>query len=445
MNISVVGLGKLGAPLAAVLASKGNNVIGVDVMESLVSSLNQGKAPIPEPGLDELIAFSRARLRATQDYAAAISETDVTFIVVPTPSDEEGAFSLQYVLDAIDAIGKALRTKDAYHLVIITSTIMPGDMDTQILPALERRSGKRCGDSFGLCYSPEFIALGTVIHDMLNPDFALIGEFDARSGDILEGIYRNTCDNDPQIARMNFVNAELAKLAVNTFVTTKISYANMLAGICEKLPGANVDAVTSAVGLDSRIGRKYLKAATAYGGPCFPRDNAAMAYLGRKLGSRAILAEATDELNRRQTTHLADLVLSSLPADGRVGILGLTYKPQTRVVEESAGLNLAKHFVARKVRTVVYDPVAHENAKRCLDGNVHFASSIAEFIRQVDAVVITTPRYEFRDVLAHATKTLVVLDCWRYLDDTCLSANIQYVQVGVGQVRKSRESAAATA
>jgi UDPglucose 6-dehydrogenase len=445
MNISVVGLGKLGAPLAAVLASKGNSVIGVDVAESLVSILNQGKPPVPEPGLDELIALSRVRLRATQDYVAAIGETDVTFIVVPTPSDAEGAFSLQYVLDAIDSVGKALRTKETYHLVVITSTIMPGDMDTHVLPALERRSGKRCGDSFGLCYSPEFIALGTVIRDMLNPDFALIGEFDTRSGDILEGIYRNTCDNDPQIARMNFVNAELAKLAVNTFVTTKISYANMLAGICEKLPGANVDAVTSAVGLDSRIGRKYLKAATAYGGPCFPRDNAALAHLGRKLGSRAILAEATDELNRRQTTHLADLVLSSMPTDGRVGILGLTYKPQTRVVEESAGLNLAKHFVARKVPTVVYDPVAHDNAKRCLDGNVHFASSIAEFIRQVDAVVITTPRYEFRDVLAHATKPLVILDCWRYLDDACLSANIQYLQVGVGQVQKSRESAAATA
>jgi UDPglucose 6-dehydrogenase len=308
---------------------------------------------------------------------------------------------------------------------------MPGDTDTHILPRLQYHSGKRCGTDFGLCYSPEFIALGSVIHDMLNPDFVLIGEADERSGDILAGIYRTTCENRPRVARMNFVNAELTKLAVNTFVTTKISYANMLAGICEQLPGANVDVVTSAVGLDSRIGSKYLKAATGYGGPCFPRDNAALGFLGRSLGSRAILAEATDELNRRQTLHLAELALSKIPPGGRIGVLGLTYKPNTRVVEESAGISIARYLLQRGVPVIAYDPVAMDNARAVLAG-VSFAATLADCVGQVDALIVTTPLYEFRDLLAHATGKLIVVDCWRYLDSGGGDARAEYVAVGVG-------------
>jgi len=430
MNISVVGLGKLGAPLAAVLASKGNQVIGIDVAGQSVRLLNEGKAPVSEPGLSELIEASRNRISATENYAEAIGKTDVTFLVVPTPSDGQGAFSLRFVLETIERIGGVLRKKESFHLVIVTSTVMPGDTDAQILPALEKYSGKRCGESFGFCYSPEFIALGTVIHDILNPDFVLIGEADGRSGDILERIYRNTCDNNPRIARMNFVNAELTKLAVNTYVTTKISYANMLADLCERLPGANVDVVTSAVGLDSRIGSKYLKAATAYGGPCFPRDNVAMGYLGRKLGARAILAEATDELNRRHTMHLAEIVASKLPPDGRVGILGLAYKPNTKVVEESAGVSLARHLSKRGIPVVAFDPIAMDSARSVLDHGVVFASSVAQCVQQADVVVVTTPLAEFRDLASLSKgKALVVVDCWRFLDQSGIQ---HYVPLGVG-------------
>jgi UDPglucose 6-dehydrogenase len=179
-------------------------------------------------------------------------------------------------------IGKALARKNSYHLVVLSSTVMPGATE-KIRQMLEQTSGKRCGEEFGFCYNPEFIALGSVIRDMLNPDMLLIGESDERAGQILAGIYGNVCKSKPVVARMNFVNAELTKLSVNTYVTTKISYANMLAEICEKLPGADADVVTSALGLDSRIGRKYLKGALGYGGPCFPRDNVAFAALARSL------------------------------------------------------------------------------------------------------------------------------------------------------------------
>lgn len=435
-DISVIGLGKLGTPLAAMLAHKGHRVIGVDLDARAIRLINEGRSPVFEPGLDDLIRQVHGRLSATGDYDVAIASTDVTFIVVPTPSDENGAFSPRHVLAAAESIGKALRRKDIFHLVVLTSTVMPGTTGNEILPALEAHSGKRCGRDFGLCYNSEFIALGSVIHDLLNPDFILIGESDPRSGDILSTIYHNLCGNDPPIVRMNFVNAELTKLAVNTFVTTKISYANMVAQVCERLPGADVDVVTSALGLDSRIGRKYLKGAVGYGGPCFPRDNLAFACLARRLGTQAILAEATDHLNRQQVPRLAEVVLSRLPEGGRIGILGLSYKPNTDVVEESQGLELARHLLAHGVPIVLYDPAAMDNARIALSDSVVFAASAAECARRADVVVLTTAWDEFRALspahLNHSNGRPVLVDCWRILDRRQFEQVADYITVGIG-------------
>ena len=196
---------------------------------------------------------------------------------------------------------------------------------------------------------------------------------------------------------MNYVNAELTKLSVNTFVTTKISYANMLAQICETLPGADADVVTAALGCDTRIGPKYLKGALGYGGPCFPRDNVAFSALARDNGVPALLAEATDELNRRQVPRMAELVLSHLPEGGTVGVLGLSYKPHTEVIEESQGVAIAKALLAAGARVVVYDPAAMDNAQRVLTGDVIFAASAAECARQADVLAITTPWPEFQE------------------------------------------------
>ncbi len=444
MDISVIGLGKLGAPLAAVLAHKGHTVIGVDLDPRPVRLINQGQAPVFEPGLDELIKTSCERLSATDDYDLAIAQTDATFIIVPTPSDEQGGFSLRYVLAAAESIGRALHHKDSFHLVVLTSTVMPGATGGEVMPALEAYSGKRCGQDFGLCYNPEFIALGSVIRDMLNPDFILIGESDPRSGDMLASLYRDLCDNDPPIARMNFINAELTKLAVNTFVTTKISYANMLAQVCERLPGADVDVVTSALGLDSRIGRKYLKGALGYGGPCFPRDNLAFAHLARRLGTQAMLAEATDQLNRAQVHRLIEIVTSRLPDGGRVGILGLSYKPQTDVIEESQGVELARHLLARGIPVILYDPAAMDNARAVLGEGVTFAPSVEECTRQADVVVLATPWDEFKTLspvhLNYANGRPVLVDCWRILDRRQYEHAADYVALGTGPCLDGRIS-----
>jgi len=435
-NISVIGLGKLGAPLAACLASKGHRVIGVDLNPQTVRLVNECRAPVFEPGLEELLRANRGRLVATDDYQAAIAGSEVTFIVLPTPSDEHGGFSLRYVLGACARIGEALRNKADYHLIVLTSTVLPGATSNQVKPVLEDRSGKRCGPDFGLCFSPEFIALGSVIRDLLYPDFILIGESDPHSGDMLVGIYKNLCDSDPPIARMNFVNAELTKLAINTFVTTKISYANMLTQVCERIPGADVDVVTSALGLDSRIGRKYLKGAIGYGGPCFPRDNLAFTYLTRTLGTHAILAEATDQVNRQQVPRLAELVLSKLPGGGRVAILGLSYKPKSDVVERSQGLELAQYLLAQDISVVLYDPVAMDNARFVLGDRASFASSAEECTRQANVVVVTTPWEEFRDLspkhLNYSNGRPTLVDCWRILDRQRFEQDADYFVLGAG-------------
>jgi UDPglucose 6-dehydrogenase len=444
MRISVIGLGKLGSPLAAVFASKGFDVIGVDMNAASVEAINAGRAPVDEPALQELIDDNRQRLRATLDVGEAISGSDVTFVIVPTPSDATGRFSNAAVLRAMEDLGVALRRKHDYHVVVVTSTVMPGSTGGEIRAALERHAGRRVGDGFGLCYNPEFIALGSVVRDMLRPDMILIGESDAKAGDLLETIYRQSCDNQPAIRRMNFVNAELTKIAVNTFVTTKISYANMLADICDRLPGANVDVVTQAVGSDSRIGAKYLKGATGYGGPCFPRDNAAFGVLARSLGARAELAEATDTLNRYQVERVLGAVEARLGDSGPVGVLGLSYKPDTAVVEESQGLALVERLLDLGRRVIAYDPKAVPTARRALRRPFETAASAADCVRAASLVVVMTPWPEFRDIPADAfsrsSGRLSVIDCWRVIPPTA-GALADVVYLGQGAVHGATVSA----
>lgn len=418
MRISVFGLGKLGAPLAAVLASRNHEVIGVDVDPRPIRQINAGVAPVNEPDLQALMERCE-HLSATTSVETAIHATDVSFVIVPTPTNGSGGFSNEHVLRAVSEIGCALRSKDSYHLVTVTSTVMPGSTGGEISETLERSSDRRVGRDVGLCYNPEFVALGSVVRDMLRPDLILIGESDRRAGDVLAALYGETCDNNPPIERMNFVNAELTKIAVNTFVTTKISYANMLADICDRLPGADVDTVTGALGQDSRIGPKYLRGALSYGGPCFPRDNVALGALARRVGAPADIAEATDRINTRQIERLATIVRKRLKG-GTVGILGLAYKPGTDVIEESAGIALAEALARSGYRVVVFDPLALESAAARLGDLVEAAPSAERCVRTADLVVITTPWDEFSDLPPAAMtrltrRRLTIVDCWRLL------------------------------
>lgn len=434
-RISVIGLGKLGASMAGAFASRGFEVIGVDVNERSVELVNAGRAPVQETDLDKYIEENKSRIRATLSHEDAILNSDISFVIVPTPSDEKGSFSLQYAAWAFKEIGKALRKKNNYHNIVLTSTVLPGATRYGLLPILERESGKKCGADFGLCYSPEFIALGSVIRDFLNPDFLLLGEFDERAGAQLEQIYIETMFGNPPCKRMSLENAELTKISVNTFVTTKITFANMLADLCERVPGGNVDVVTDALGADKRIGRKYLTGALGYGGPCFPRDNVALSYIAHEMGTRAALAETTDNFNRSMAERIAEKLRPVVQDGVTTAILGLAYKPFSHVVEESQGVYLANALSQAGARVVAYDPLANESANAELKGKVLILDSVKKCLEQAEVVLITTADPEFQN-LTYADFNLefskiTVVDFWRILRGELENRpNIEYVPVG---------------
>ena len=412
-KLSVIGLGKLGLTTAACFAAKGVEVIGVDVNDANVEAINWGTCPIQEAGLPELLAQCHKKLRATTDAAEAVRASDVTFIIVPTPSGPDGAFSNDSILDVLDAIGPALREKEGFHIVAVTSTVMPGTMQNVVAPKLEALTGKRCGEDFGLAYNPEFIALGSIIRDFLYADMVLIGESDPRTGAALETLYWHVCDSKPHIARMNWINAELAKLSLNCYVTTKISFANSLAALCERVEGADACAVTEAIGHDSRVGSKYLRPGLGFGGPCFPRDNEAFLKFAGEVGMDAKLSRAVVEINNEQVERVVEKVKNAARPGSRVAVLGLSYKPGSHVIEASQPVEIVRRLVDDGYRVRAYDPQVKDIP---CDGAV-LARSAASCLEEADCCVIATEWKEFgqieRGELEEKIGPEAIIDCWQ--------------------------------
>jgi UDPglucose 6-dehydrogenase len=357
-SISVFGLGKLGACIAATFAQRGFEVVGIDIDPEKVRRVNAGLAPVEEPLLAETMAAGHARLRAATDGREAVA-TDASFFIPPSPSLPDGSFSNEYLLRAMQSAAQAMREAGKkHHLFVCNSTTTPGAMDSVLIPTLEKETGWVCGRDFGVCYNPEFIALGNVINGLLEPDMVLIGESDAHSGAALEELYKKYNRNKPHIARMSIISAELTKISVNSYITMKISFTNQLRLIAEKLPKADIHAILDAIGSDSRIGRKYLRAGLSYGGPCFPRDNRLLAYAAQQLGLRAPLAEASDQVNEMTKDELVQAVHKLTQPNDTVAVLGLAYKPDTWIVEESAGLHLAQHLQRHGRKVLVHDYAA---------------------------------------------------------------------------------------
>ncbi len=416
-KVSVIGLGKLGAPMAAALASRGYPTIGVDVNPASVEAVDAHRAPVGETGLQKMIDENAERLSATMDIAEAVHGSDASFIIVPTPSGPDGAFTSKFVVDACTKIGHALKDKKDFHLVVVISTVMPGSSEKEIIPALEEASGKKAGQDFGYCYSPTLVALGAVIKGFLNPELVMIGASDAQSADTLEVFYKTVFLSSPVFHHVRPSEAELAKIGINTFITTKISFANMLGMISEAM-NINPDNVTKILGSDSRIGPKVLKAGGSYGGPCFPRDNRAFTRAAELVNVNTYIPRATDETNQRYIARLAERVEEALKGipNAKVNIVGVAYKPDTDVVEEGMGLILANQLITRGVPVVVYDPVAGNSAKKVLGDSVQYADSLEAGLAASHVVVITNP---YRELFANIDRNLLagkyVIDCWNIL------------------------------
>lgn len=432
MKISVIGLGKLGACSAACFSAKSFEVIGVDINKDFVDAINNGKAPVYEPGLQELITASKGKLRATQDYEESIRESDITFLIVPTPSREDGHFSDRYLKDALTYLSVAFKKMDKYHIFVITSTVLPGTIEEILIPLIESVSGKKLNKDFGVSYNPEFIALGSVIKDFLNPDMVLIGESNQSVGDKLEEIYRAVCENRPYIARMSIISAEITKISLNSYITMKISFANTLANICEKIPNANVDDITRALGADKRISPYYFKGGLSFGGPCFPRDNRAFASFAQKYDVDAMLAKTTDEVNQFQLNHVTDLILKHISDNNIISVLGLAYKPNTPVIEESPAIKLIEKLLRMDKEIIVYDPLAIDYTRAFFGDNILYSSTVKDCISKSSVCIITVPYEEFRSIndsyIVHNPTTII--DCWRILDSSKLGSKVKYVALG---------------
>jgi len=436
--VSVIGLGKLGLCLAASFAKRGFDVLGVDVVPEVVNELNQGRTLLCEPGLPELLAeFGGKRLRATLSHPEAIERTDVSCIMVHTPSDDEGHFSNQFVLRALGSLGRALKgSSKAYHLFIINSTVMPSSMENEFIPLLENASGRKLNEGFGLCYSPELVALGSVVRDFLRPDVVAIGSSDERAGQWAEEVYRKLCENNPPMFHMSLINAEIFKMSLNCYVTLKISFANALANLCERIPGAHVDAITRALGADRRIGPHYLQGGLAFGGTCFPRDTRAYIVLAKRNGLDAALVEAAETVNRAQDRHLADLVLDEVGRSRQktVSVLGLAFKPNTNVIVESPAIKLIDVLVRQGVRVSAYDPLAIENTRAVFGDKISYLTSARECFAQSEVCVITTQAKEFKEIDDSyiVRDSATIFDCWRLLDPRKLGTRVKYVPLGIG-------------
>jgi UDPglucose 6-dehydrogenase len=414
-KISVFGLGKLGSVIAGCWASRGFEVVGVDPNPRSVDAIRSGRAPVEETHLERLIEDAADHLAATTDGHAAVRDTQMTMVVVPTPSRSDGGYALDYVEAACRTIGQAIRNKESDHLVVLKSTVLPGACDASIIPLLEQESGKRCGEDFGFCYNPEFIALGSVLKNLLEPDFLLIGEADPAAGDALVSAHSRMLGDPPPMPRMSCANAELAKIAVNSFVTMKITFANLIAQLCEELPDGDAGVVSDAIGLDTRIGRKYLSGGLGFGGPCFPRDNAALLHVAGSLNVPFPLAAATDEANQTLPGRIVDKITAELFPGARTAVLGLSYKPETPVIEESQGVAIARELARRGMNVRVYDPMALAAAREALGSVVDYAESVEECIDDADAVIVATPWNEFAQLPAEKLNPQgprLIYDCW---------------------------------
>ena len=329
-NISILGVGKLGLCLALNLERKGFNIVGVDVSQHYVDSLNEKTFTTTEPYVNEYLKQSKDIRFTTRLMDALLNDT--IFVVVRTPSTEDWKYDhsqIESIADQLIRLGKQKTRKD----LIINCTTFPGYCET-LQKKLENYN-------YRISYNPEFIAQGTIIRDQLNCDNVLIGEADAYAGELIEGIYKQMCESNPIVNRMTPTEAELTKLSVNCFLTTKISYANMVGDIAERL-GCDANRVLSAVGTDSRIGSKYIKPGFGFGGPCFPRDNRALAKCGEEVGVDAIISKATDEMNEKHLDYqIEQFVKNNTDKTKIVEIPYVTYKAESTLIEESQQLKFA--------------------------------------------------------------------------------------------------------
>ncbi len=439
-RISIVGTGYVGLSTAVCFASRGYDVIASTRSEDKVRIINSKRAPFHEPGLDEAVraGIESGHLRAEINRSEAVRQTEVTFITVGTPENADGTVDLRYVISASEDIGRATKRKRAYHLVVVKSTVPPGTTRGSIKAALEEASGLVAGRDFGLCMNPEFLRQGSALRDTLYTDRVVIGEYDERSGQQLEDLLEGFYGPGVPILRMSLESAEMVKYASNTYLAMKISYANEMANICERVPGVDVSKVMAGVGLDERINPKFLNAGAGFGGSCLPKDTRALCKFAEEQGYSAPLLRATLVINQAQAFHVAQLALATLgePRDKKVALLGLAFKPDTDDLRQAPSLTVARTLMNAGAHVSAFDPVVKRVSQPGFE-RLDYPPSISECLAGAHCCIVLTEWEPFKrltpDDFIQSMATPAVVDARRIFDPHEFGSRLTFLAVGLGR------------
>jgi len=397
MNICIIGTGYVGLCTGVGLASRGHKVFCVDIDSGKVDKINRGQAPIYEDGLEEMLqkVLEDDKIKATTDLKEAISETDICFISVPTPSMQDGSIELKYIKRVAEDVGSVLKNLDKYYVVVVKSTIVPGTTEDAVKPLIEQASGKSAGNGFGICMNPEFLREGYALKDFLNPDRIIIGQDDSKAGDVVNQVYSGF---QAPIMRTNIKTAEMIKYTANSLLATKISFSNEIGNVCKKL-GIDVYDVMKGVGMDNRISEKFLGAGCGFGGSCFPKDVAALAARAEKLGVNPMLLRQVLETNRNQKSVLVEQLKTSIDdlQGKKIAVLGLAFNPNTDDIRESPAIEIISRLKEIGANVIAYDPKASENM-RAIFPDINYADNVKDALKEADACLIITAWDEFKNL-----------------------------------------------
>jgi len=441
MRISIIGAGYVGLVAAACFANRGFKVLISTKDPKKIKMINEGKAPFFEPGLDGLLrkAARSGMLQASGTRAEAVLNSDVTFVCVGTPSADDGSIDLNFIYEAAEEVGRSLRKKKGYHVVVMRSTIVPGTTD-KVTEIAEKLSGKKAGKGFGICMCPEFLRQGQAVYDTFNPDRVVIGEHDRRAGSVIEKLFKKFYKGKKvPILRMNTVSAEMVKYVSNSILATKVSFINEIANICERVPNVGVYEVAEGVGLDRRIGPLFLEAGPGFGGSCFPKDVNAIVSFSRELGYQPRILETVLKVNEEQALHVVDLARRSLGGlkGRRIAILGLSFKPDTDDMREAPSIRIIKKLLEEGATVAAYDPVAASNARKIFRDRIDYADSALECLRGADCCMVVTEWDEFKKLKPRNLKRMrgrSIVDARRIWDANKLRrAGFKYSGVGLGK------------
>ncbi|HTE45770.1 MAG TPA: UDP-glucose/GDP-mannose dehydrogenase family protein [Gemmatimonadaceae bacterium] len=391
MHITVVGTGYVGLVVGACLAETGNQVVGADVDAAKIGQLTQGVLPIFEPGLDELVGRNQTaqRLRFTTDVAGAIAASEVVFIAVGTPPDEDGSADLSHVLAVAETIGRNM----ARELVVVTKSTVPVGTAAKVAECV----GRFARFPFHVVSNPEFLKEGDAVDDFMKPDRVVLGVDTDHARTVMAELYAPFVRTGKPIIFMDIPSAEMTKYAANAMLATRISFMNDVANLCERV-GADIDLVRKGIGSDSRIGPAFLFPGPGYGGSCFPKDVKALVKTARDKSSGLRILEAVEAVNEDQKHRLFEKVRGAVGhlAGTRIAVWGLAFKPNTDDMREAPSLTLIDELVGAGATVVAHDPVAMDEARTRLPAAVQFAPSGYEALTGADALVVVTDWNEYR-------------------------------------------------